>query len=303
MLKGADSRQGSGCGSGPASADGSDLKLGLIGDNIAHSRAPLLHRLAGNLAGLAVSYERLVPRDRGAGFEQVFSDCASSGYRGVNVTYPYKEEAARRVRIDDPLVRAMGAVNTVVFGPEGPAGFNTDYSGFLSAYRQVRGASRAGAIWMIGAGGVGKAVAFALLKLGLDALSIVDLDRSKAADLASRLRAADPRLSVTLAEATEALAGPVDGVINCTPVGMVGYEGTPLPRARMRDAGWAFDAIYTPLETQFLKDAAAEGLTVISGYELFFHQGVDAWQIFSGRPVEAAQLRRLLSEAGAGPEG
>jgi shikimate dehydrogenase len=84
---------------------------------------------------------------------------------------------------------------------------------------------------------------------------------------------------------------------------MVGYEGTPLPREKLRGAGWAFDAVYTPLDTQFLRDAAAGGLAVIGGYELFFHQGVDAWQIFSGRPVEAAQLRRLLTEAGAGPEG
>ena len=279
-----------------------DLKLGLIGDNIAHSKAPLLHGLAGRLTDLAVSYERLVPREIGFSFDDLFARCAVGGYRGLNITYPYKEQAARKVRIDDALVRAMGAVNTVLFEPAGAAGFNTDYSGFIAAYRAAAATGPAGRVCLIGAGGVGKAIAFALLKLGLEAVAIADLDGAKANDLAARLRAAAPGLSVTVVADARAAAAGADGLVNCTPVGMAGHEGTPLPREAMRGARWAFDAIYTPLQTQFLQDAAAEGLTVISGYELFFHQGVDAWQIFSGRPVEAAQLRRLLTEAGAGPE-
>jgi shikimate dehydrogenase len=195
----------------------------------------------------------------------------------------------------------MGAVNTVLFESDHVAGHNTDYSGFIAAYSARRGAAPAGRVAMIGAGGVGKAVAFGLLKLGLQALTQVDLDRAKAEDLAARLAAAAPGLPVALAQDTADL-GAVDGFVNCTPVGMVGYEGTPLPRAHLRGAGWAFDAVYTPLETQFLQDAAAEGLAVIGGYELFFHQGVDAWRLFSGRPVDAAGLRRALFEAGAGPE-
>ena len=286
-----------------AAAEGVDLRLGLIGDNIAQSKAQLLHETAGRLAGLKVRYDRLVPREQALGFDALFARCAAGGYRGLNITYPYKEDAARRVAIDDPLVRAMGAVNTVTFDPQGARGFNTDYSGFIAAYRQVLGARRAGRVWMIGAGGVGKAVAFGLLSLGLEALSIVDLDDAKAADLARRLAAAAPGLPVTQAQQVAALEDPVDGIVNCTPVGMVGYEGTPLPRAAMRGAAWAFDAVYTPLETQFLRDAAAGGLAVIGGYELFFHQGVDAWQIFSGRAADAALLRRSLAEAGAGPAG
>src|SRR5512138_491280 len=286
-----------------AAATDIDLRLGLIGDNIAQSKAPLLHETAGRLAGLRVCYERLVPREQGLDFDDLFARCAAAGYRGLNITYPYKEQAARRVTIDDPLVRAMGAVNTVTFEPGGARGFNTDYSGFIAAYRQVLGARRAGRVWMIGAGGVGKAVAFGLLTLGLEALTVLDLDATKAADLARRLAAAAPGLPVTLAQQAAALEGSVDGIVNGTPVGMVGHEGTPLPRAAMRGAAWAFDAIYTPLETQFLRDAAAEGLAVIGGYELFFHQGVDAWEIFSGRAADSALLRRSLAEAGAGPAG
>ena len=77
-----------------------DLKLGLIGDNIARSRSPLLHRLAGIQNGMAVEYDRLIPRDMGEDFDTVFDLAISRGYRGINVTYPYKERAAAKVAIE-----------------------------------------------------------------------------------------------------------------------------------------------------------------------------------------------------------
>lgn len=277
-----------------------DLKLGLIGDNIAQSQAPRLHRLAGRLANLTVSYERLVPRELGTSFDETFALCQAGGFRGINVTYPYKELAASRVKIGDPVVRSIEAVNTIIFEPSGPMGFNTDYSGMMGAYRSIRGDRAAGSVCMIGAGGVGKAVAFALLKLGLERLWIIDLDRRKAEHLAARLNAVSPGIPVSVSDDTQSVAAHADGLVNCTPVGMVGHAGTPLPRSQMRGGQWAFDAVYTPVDTRFLTDAAAVGLTVISGYELFIHQGVDAWQIFAGRPVDSAQLRELLSEPDSG---
>jgi shikimate dehydrogenase len=274
-----------------------DLQLGLIGDNISRSKAPLLHQLAGKLMGLQVRYDRLIPKDLGREFDGVFEDCVRKGYRGINITYPYKERVVPKVRIDDPLVRALAAVNTVVFASDGPTGHNTDYSGFMAAYRASAGDAAPGPVCMIGAGGVGKAVAFALLGLGLRELRLVERDLPKAEALAAALRAEDRTLDVTVtADPAEAAAGTY-GLINCTPVGMVGYGGTPMPRELMAGASWAFDAVYTPIDTQFLVDAKAEGLTIISGYELFFYQGLHAWEIFSGRPIDEASLRRALSEA------
>ena len=78
-------------------------------------------------------------------------------------------------------------------------------------------------------------------------------------------------------------------------IGMVGYGGTPLARENLTGAEWVFDAVYTPVDTQFLQDAAAEGLQVISGYELFVGQGVDAWAIFTGLPLDEARLRDDLA--------
>lgn len=274
-----------------------DLTLGLIGDNIAKSRAPLLHRLAGRQNGVTVQYDRLVPNDMGESFDAVFDACPVRGYRGINVTYPYKERAARKVAIDDPLVRAIGAVNTVLFEPSGAKGLNTDYSGFIAGYRAVRGDVAPGIACLIGTGGVGRALAFGLVALGATGIRLFDQDEAKATALAADLIAVKDAPKVEVCTDAASAADGATGVLNGTPVGMVGYGGTPLPRKSMAGADWAFDAVYTPVDTRFLQDAAAEGLTVISGYELFFYQGVHAWAHFSGLPLDEARLRAELQDA------
>lgn len=274
------------------------LKLGLIGANIAASMAPLLHALTGKQNGVTVTYDRLVPNDVGLDFDEVFAKARADGYRGVNITYPFKEQAAGLTQIADPLVESIGAINTAIFGDGTPAGFNTDYSGFQSAYRAARGDAPPGVVAIIGTGGVGRAIAFALLGLGATELRLYDRDGAKAAAMATGLRAAAPGLAIRVAPSAALAADGADGLLNCSPVGMVGHAGTPLLAPLLSGARWAFDAVYTPRETQFLKDAKAAGLAVISGYELFFWQGVHAWEIFSGLPLDTARLRRDLETAG-----
>ena len=270
------------------------IKLGLIGDNIARSKSPRLHRTAGKLAGFDVTYDRLIPKDLGQSFDEVFDRAQGGGYRGINVTYPYKEIVSAKVAVSDPLVRGIGAVNTVVFDADGPKGFNTDYSGFKAAYRSVRGDAAPGTVCLIGTGGVGKAVAFGLIALNARSIRCVDLDPVKAEGLATALRALGSDTRIETVTGAIAAAEGADGIINCTPVGMVGIGGTPLPVEAMAGATWAFDAVYTPADTQFLQDAEAAGLAVISGYELFFGQGVDAWGIFTGADLDHAALRDAI---------
>lgn len=273
---------------------GQPIRLGLIGDNIGKSLSPRLHGLAAAQSACAVTYDRLTPADHGMNFEALLASLSEAGYRGVNITYPYKERAARLVTIDDPLVRAIGAVNTVIFDDNGPHGFNTDYTGFITAYHRIRGNRAPGPVLVIGAGGVGKAIAFALIALGLEEIRIADRDLTKATALADALTSARPGLRILTGQDAGLLAQNATGLVNGSPVGMIGHEGTPLARSAMRGAAWAFEAVYTPLETQFLKDAAAEGLQLISGYELFIGQGVDAWKLFTGLPVDEERLRSEL---------
>ncbi len=271
----------------------SALRLGLIGDNIVASRAPDLHRICGKLAGVDLTYERLIPAVMGMSFDAVFDHAVAEGFAGVNVTLPYKERVLARLTDLDPVIAGLGAVNTVRFGLDGTRGFNTDYSGFVAAYRAQFGEALPGRVVMIGAGGVGKAVAFGLGALGAAGIIVADKNAATAVSLVAALTGA----GVTGARIGDLddLDG-ADGVINCTPLGMHGYPGSPVPEGAFPANGWAFDAVYTPAETPFRAQALAAGAAFLPGYELFFHQGIQAFEIFTGKAVpDQAKLRERLA--------
>lgn len=276
--------------------NGPTYKLGLIGNGISRSSAPRLHQLAGRLQGKRVTYDLIdLAEADPAGFEGTLACCAEQGYWGVNVTYPFKERAAKAVEIVSPIVQQLGAVNTVVFGNDRHAlGHNTDYSGFLRAYQRGFPGQPPGKVALVGTGGVGRPVAFGLAALGAQELRLYDLEQSKAETLAVALRKTKPQLAVHVcAKLGEATTG-ADGLVNCTPLGMWQHPGNPIPANYIQGQSWAFDVIYTPLKTEFLRAAQAGGLALLSGYELFFYQGVDAYEHFTGGAVDEEQLRMAL---------
>ena len=270
------------------------LKLGLIGDNIAASRAPDLHRIAGRLNNIDVQYDRLIPKEMSQTFDQIFKSCPDNGYQALNITYPYKEHVVSKVEIDDPMVRAIAAVNTVVFDGTLSKAFNTDYTGFIAAYEQVRAGAKPGVCCLVGTGGVGRALAFGLIKLGAVEIRLFDRDGTKAQQLAHDLNALGTPTSVGAFDDLDVATANCDGLLNGTPVGMVGYPGSAFEPKAIANAAWVFDAVYTPIETMFLQNAKAAGAQIISGYELFFFQGVHAWRHFSGLDVDADKLRAAL---------
>ncbi|KEO55426.1 shikimate dehydrogenase family protein [Thioclava pacifica] len=271
------------------------LRLGLIGGNITETRSPVLHMACGLAIGRNATYDLIIPKERGLSFAQTLAQCAELGFDGVNVTFPYKEEALRLVAPGTPVVAAMGSTNAVKFTAQGPRAFNTDHSGFVAAYRNRFGAQAPGRVLVLGTGGVGRAVAFGLADLGASEIVLLDTDLSKAVSLGgaimtycgAKVIAGDPSM-------LRDLSG-FDGVVNCTPLGMVGKPpASPLPEDAAGHIGWAFDAVYTPLHTPFRAQVERMGARFLSGYELYFHQGVDAFEIFSERKVEDADWVRAL---------
>lgn len=271
------------------------VRLGLIGDKIERSRSPDLHRLAGRLCGLDVGYDLLIPPARGQTFDTVFDLCRAGGYRGINVTYPYKERVLSRLAAPAPEIVALGACNTVVFEADGATGSNTDCTGFASAFRHRFGTASPGVVAMAGAGGVGKAIAFALLALGATEIRLCDADRAKAEALAAALVRQASGTRVSVFSRMEDAAERADGLVNATPLGMAGVGGNAIPDVALDGGGWAFDAVYTPEWTEFLTRARAACRDILSGYELFLFQGIDAFRIFTGETVDAEALRRELA--------
>ena len=154
---------------------------GLIGAPIAQSASPAMHEKAADALGIRCHYHLIeVAGADAAGLRALLDGVRNLGFAGVNVTFPYKEAVVPLLDELSPGARAIGAVNTVVVRDGRLIGYNTDTTGFERAIADLVDASNRGPVALIGAGGVGKAIAYALAALGVAELSIFDTDRAKA---------------------------------------------------------------------------------------------------------------------------
>ena len=161
------------------------LLTGLIGAPIAHSASPAMHERAAEALGLRGHYQLIeVAGADAAGLRMMLEGVRRLGFAGVNVTYPYKEAVVPLLDELAPGAAAMGAVNTVVVKDGRLIGHNTDTTGFARAVAPLLAPS-ANAVAVIGTGGVGKAIAFALASLKVSGLRIFDSEPARVRNSAS----------------------------------------------------------------------------------------------------------------------
>jgi shikimate dehydrogenase len=264
------------------------ILTGLLGAPIAHSASPAMHERAAEALGLRCHYQLI--EIAGAGREQLkvlLEGVRQLGFAGINVTFPYKEAVVDLLDELSPGAARIGAVNTVVVRDHRLIGYNTDTSGFARAVSPFVTASPNGTVALIGAGGVGKAIAFALAGLGLSELRIFDRDHAKAVQLATQLHG-HAKATVTH-DVEEALRG-VAGVVNGSPVGMLPSRGTPVPDALLHADMWVADAVYSPLWTPLLTAAKAKGAAVMTGRDLAINQAADAFELFTGLTPSTSEI-------------
>lgn len=262
--------------------------LGLIGFPIAHSATPATQEAAARAAGLEAHYHLI--EVAGAGREDLavmLEGVRRLGFSGINVTFPYKEAVVPLLDALSDEAAAMGAVNTIVVEGGRLIGHNTDASGFATAYRRLGRKDGDAPVAIIGAGGVGKAIAFALAGCGVRRLRLYDVDRGKSEALAALVGA---RAEVEIAGSAEAAVAGAAGIVNGTPLGMLPNRDMPLPASAIQASQWVADAVYHPLWTPLLKAAQKAGATVMTGRELAIHQAVDAFRLFAGVPASEAVI-------------
>jgi len=253
---------------------------GLIGAPIAHSASPAMHGQAADALGIHCHYQLIeVAGADVAALRALLDSIKRIGFAGINVTFPYKEAVVPLLDDLSPAARAIGAVNTIVVRGDKLVGYNTDATGFERAVSNLVKASNHGPVALIGAGGVGKAIAHALAALGIAELSVFDTDRAKAGQIAAQLHG---RQKVRIAESVEDALQSVVGVVNGTPIGMLPDRGTPVPDALLHRGLWVADAVYTPLWTPLLTAAKARGAEIMTGRDLAVHQAADAFELFTG---------------------
>jgi shikimate dehydrogenase len=277
------------------------MLIGLIGANIMKSLAPALHIDAFAAAGMSGHYHLMdVDRLPGRTLEGLLEAVKTAGFLGVNITFPFKQEIIPLLDGLSPEAAQTGAVNTVVIAADGrTTGHNTDRSGFRLNFEDGlgRAAAEGKAAVLVGAGGAGSAVAFALMDLGLRELIVHDKDVARAAalaaDVSTHFGAGRGRVSERLHNEIAA----ADGVVNATPIGMAGFPGDPVPVEALRSNHWVADVIYTPIETALIRAAAAKGAQVLTGGGMCVHQGVDAFRLFTGIMPDAARMHRTFDAA------
>lgn len=255
------------------------LLTGLIGAPIAHSASPAMHERAAEALGLRGHYQLIEVAGADAdGLRMMFEGVRRLGFAGVNVTYPYKEAVVPLLDELAPGAAAMGAVNTVVASGGRLTGHNTDTTGFARAVAPLL-APAGNRVAVIGAGGVGKAVAFALASLGVTDIRIFDSEPGRAEKLVSLLAVqGGARVAMSVEDALNSATGLVNG----TPVGMLPNRGMPLPAALLHEKLWVADAVYSPLITPLLAAAQAKGARIMTGRELAIYQAADAFELFTG---------------------
>ncbi|MDI5983931.1 shikimate dehydrogenase [Halomonas sp. M4R5S39] len=257
------------------------MQLGLIGKAIMNSSSPDLHVRLGQLTGIPATYDLFDANEQPiASLESQVKKVIAEGYRGVNVTYPWKEEAVRLATRPSEGARMVGAANTLVFEGGEIIAENTDFTGFMSGFRATLGERPPGRVLLLGTGGVGKAVAFGLGKLGAAEVILMDLDPAKSHQLAGELQAQGFTASTVTPERLAETVPRCDGLVNCTPIGHEKSPGCPLPKELVAAHHWIFDAVYVPAVTEFVAAAKAAGAAVMSGVSLFVFQGVDAFKLF-----------------------
>jgi len=261
---------------------------GLIGAPSAHSASPAMHERAAEALGVHCHYQliEVAGADREE-LQRLLDGVRRLGFAGVNVTFPYKEAVVALLDELSPGAQAIGAVNTVVVRDGRLIGYNTDTTGFARAITELVRDPAQSIVAVIGAGGVGRAIAFALAGIGVAEIRIFDTDRAKATQLAGQI---GKRGNTSVARSVEDAMRGATGVVNGSPVGMLPNRGTPLPDALLHRDLWVADAVYTPLWTPLLNAAKAKGAEVMTGRELAIYQAADAFELFTGLKPSAVEM-------------
>jgi len=265
---------------------------GVIGDPVAHSRSPAIMNAAFAAAGLDWVYVAF-PARVGRGTEAVRA-ARDLGLAGLNVTMPFKADAAWACDELTPAASALGAVNVVTVDPSGRLlGSSTDGPGLVRAVREEGLDPTGKRVLVCGAGGAARAIVLALGDAG--AVVTVGARRREAADTAAGLVAGATSAVLTGRDLAAFDLAAFDLVVNATPLGMQGEDG-PVPAEALNPSQLVVDTVYHPMETPFLAACRARGIPCTNGLGMLVHQAALAFEQWTGVDAPLDAMRAAASE-------
>lgn len=276
----------------------------LLGHPVHHSYSPAMQNAAFRAAGLNLVYlAAAVPPERLAA---AVAAVAALDMPGANVTVPHKERATSFLDEVAPEARLLGAVNTVVHRDRDGrlVGHNTDGTGFRRALREAGYDPRGEAAVVLGAGGAARAVALSLAMEGVKEVVVFNRSADRARQLAALVRERGgvraealnwEALEKQSLEARSAFAR-AGLVVQTTSLGMSPRpeDGPPVPPEWMSANHLAYDLVYNPSETAFLRMARQAGARTAGGAGMLLHQGAAAFELWTGREAPVGVMKQAL---------
>src|SRR5881394_3419270 len=282
------------------------IRLGVLGDPVAHSLSPQMQNAALRACKIDMQYARF--HIRGNELRSALRFLRTLDFVGVNLTVPHKIAGFAQIDEADEFASRTGAVNTIRVRDKKLFGSNTDGEGFLRAIRTEFSVDvRDLRLLILGAGGgTGHAIAWQCALENCERLVLVNRTYEKAQALAERLRPffAGPRvlgpaarLEATAWEeaALRAQLADVDLIVNATPLGMNPSDPSPIPARLLAPHHMVFDCVYGPSKTSLLRAADEAGARGANGLSMLLHQGALSFSIWFDReaPIEAMRVALL----------
>ena len=275
------------------------MRVALIGHGIALSKTPAMHEAEGLAQSLDYRYHLIDSSSADySGLElfELLKQAQDAGYRGVNITHPFKQQVLDWVDGQDVAVQRIGAANTVLFEGERRMAYNTDYSGFKQAFSKKLQSAVTSRVLLLGAGGAGTAVALALMDSGVGSLAVYDTSAIRVQSLVDRYRALRPGSDIYVQHFDDNYSlEEFDGLVNTSPMGMADYPGTAIPLQGLQPRHWVADIVYFPLETELLLTAKRLGCYCVGGGSMAVFQAADAFKLFTGLEADSRRFEQCFA--------
>ena len=262
--------------------------FGLVGSPVSHSLSPRIHNAAFEATGINAVYIPFEVRDLNAFIRRMVHPQSREiewNIRGLSVTAPHKLAVLDNLDWIEPPAREIGAVNTILIDGNGLSGYNRDAIGFIGPLVEKLGDLRGLRCAVIGAGGAANAGVWALRNKDAQ-VTVFGRAPERAASLAKKFDAEFSALDAAQFE-------DFDLVVNATPLGTAGQlqSQTPVAAAQLRGARLAYDLVYNPVETQFLREAREAGCQTLGGMEMLVAQATEQFRLWTGVSAPEGVMR------------
>lgn len=262
---------------------------GVMGQPVSHSLSPLIQNAAFDAVDLDAVYIPFNVRDPLTFLKRMVHPTTREidwNMRGLSVTAPHKSAVMHALDWIEPSAKEVGAVNTIVVEGDKLRGYNTDASSFLEPLTRKVGSLQGARCAVIGAGGAASAAVWSLSKQGAD-VTVFARVVEKASALANKF-------GVAWAPIEGATFENFDVVVNATPLGTKGrpVAETPATTGQLRGARLAYDLVYNPTETQFLREARNAGFDTLGGIEMFVKQAATQFRLWTGTDASEEVMQK-----------